>query len=211
MMSRRCRRATAGWRGATAALLVAVLLAAACAQDTLPVADDAGCGAAATPCTRLHQPASGADERKRIALAPPPPRSARTQLPAGPDDLVAPARVERTPGGAHMPSLSSLMGPFAERAAALQADAAAAATAAAAHLKAKAKDARAVTQRGPRRALRQTDTETVLIALIILIVDFFIGAALDSTSSLRAAVLAPSGSALMRAPHLLFQASTRAT
>jgi hypothetical protein len=52
MLSRRCpRRASAGWRGATAALLAALLLAAACAQDTLPVADDAGCG---IECPRLN-------------------------------------------------------------------------------------------------------------------------------------------------------------
>jgi hypothetical protein len=127
---------------------------------------------------------------------------------------VAPERVEAAPAGAHMPSLSSLMGPFAERAAALHADASAAASAAAAHLKAQAKETRAVAkQRGPRRALQQTtDTETVLIALIILIVDFFIGALLRSRIRLRCNSFCGPAAALMRASHLpMPQASTRAT
>jgi hypothetical protein len=102
---------------------------------------------------------------------------AAVAAPAGPHDLVAPADEPRRAGQAAPPArhlLAPLLGPFAERAAALQAEHAAASSKAA---RRKAlSDALAGGRRGPRRALQQTvQTDTVLIALIILILDFFLG------------------------------------
>ena len=74
--------------------------------------------------------------------------------------------------------LSALLGPFAERAATLKAEAvAAAAGVRAAALARDQGSAAAAPKRGPRRALLQgtLDTEAVLIALLILLVDFFLG------------------------------------
>jgi hypothetical protein len=116
--------------------------------------------------------------------------------PAGPEDLVAPSmRAGEAPASRHLFSLAPLMGPFAERAASLQADASAAADAAAAAARAAVQASKAriearsskssknslegggkAVQSAPRRALLQDiNTEAVLTALIILIFDFFLG------------------------------------
>jgi hypothetical protein len=99
--------------------------------------------------------------------------------PAGPHDLVAPADEPRRAGQAAPPArhlLAPLLGPFAERAAALQAEHAAASSKAARRKVLSDALAGGRRGRGPRRALQQTiETDTVLIALIILILDFFLG------------------------------------
>lgn len=103
---------------------------------------------------------------------------AAVAAPAGPHDLVAPADEPRRAGQAAPPArhlLAPLLGPFAERAAALQAEHAAASSKAA-RRKALSDALAGGRSRGPRRALQQTvQTDTVLIALIILILDFFLG------------------------------------
>ena len=107
-------------------------------------------------------------------------RGAAGSSAAGPQDLVAPADGTRRDAQVGPPA-RHLLGPFAEHAAALQAQAAGAASATVAALQArrKALEAAAAARqgvRGPRRALMQTiQSDTVLIALIILILDFFLG------------------------------------
>ncbi len=111
-----------------------------------------------------------------------PPRSDELKRPAVAAELVPQPKTHDAVASPPRHQLSALFGPFAARAATLQAEALAAAAGVRAAAVARGQaNAAAAPQRGttrmPRRALLQNgiNTEAVLIALIILLVDFFLG------------------------------------